>query len=103
MFIGVAVSGIGKMIIHNQLMLMIGVLVSLAGMFLTAYPYVTPPPHKRRDSGRSSQPEVLISSPQEHRLPAADNTEYIPSITERTTNLLEDVVPARSQETNDEE
>src|SRR5450432_2026272 len=38
MFIGVAIGVIGKTLMHDEIVTVVGVLVSLAGMFLTVYP-----------------------------------------------------------------
>src|SRR6185312_4298120 len=38
MFLGVAIGVIGKMALHNEVVTVVGVLLSVAGMFLTALP-----------------------------------------------------------------
>ena len=96
MFIGVAIGVIGKMLLHQETITVVGVLVSLLGMFLTVYPYLSPRPRQKRDSIPSSQPEVLTQSQPLKYLPHERNTEYVPSVTERTTALLEDSAPTRA-------
>jgi hypothetical protein len=87
MFIGAAIGVVGKKLLHEDIITVVGVLISLLGMFLTAYPYLRPS-HRQKDSYRpSSQPKVPASSPAE-RLPQGTNIDYVPSITERTTDLL---------------
>jgi hypothetical protein len=98
MFIGVAVGIIGKKLIHEEIVTVVGALVSVAGMFLTAYPYLSPSSRQKYDSSPSSQPEVLIQSQPGKYLPQESNIEYVPSITERTTNLLEMPVATRPKQ-----
>ena len=97
MFIGVAIGVIGKMLLHQDLITVIGVLVSLAGMFISAYPYLSTPARQQSDSNLTSQAKVAKSSPRVKQLPEESDIEYVPSITERTTNLLpEDARPRTS-------
>jgi hypothetical protein len=88
MFIGVAIGVIGKKLIHEEIVTVVGVLISLAGMFLAVYSFLSPPHLRKHDSSSSSQPEVLTQSQSTTSLPPAGRIEHIPSITERTTNLL---------------
>jgi hypothetical protein len=88
MLIGAAIGIIGKKLVHDDIVTVVGVLISLAGMFLTVYPYLAPSPRKKNDSGSSLQPEVLKQSQPGKYLPQERNVEYLPSITERTTDLL---------------
>ena len=88
MFIGIAVGIIGKKLMHEEMVTVVGALVSVAGMFLTVYPYLSPPSRQKVDSSPSSQPHTLIQSQADKYLPRENNIEYVPSITERTTNLL---------------
>jgi hypothetical protein len=87
MFIGVAIGVIGKMLVHEEVVTVVGVLVSLAGMFLTVYPYLSPSLRRIYVSTASSQPEVPTQS-QPGYLPQESSIEYVPSVTERTTDLL---------------
>jgi len=89
MFIGVAVGIIGKKLMHEDIVTAVGALVSIMGMFLAVYPSLSPSSRRKVDSSPSSQPDIL-SQPQAGKyLPPESNIEYVPSITERTTNLLE--------------
>jgi zinc-ribbon domain len=88
MFIGAAIGVVGKKFLHVDIVTVVGVLISLLGMFLTAYPFLAPGPRKKNDSIPSSRPEVLTPSRPTEYLPTGSNTEYVPSITERTTDLL---------------
>jgi hypothetical protein len=88
MFMGVAMGIIGKKLLHQEIVTVVGVLVALAGMFLVAYPYLSPSRPKKYDPSPSTQPEALTPSQPAKYLSSESNMEYIPSITERTTDLL---------------
>jgi hypothetical protein len=88
MFIGIAFGVTGKMLLHQEFITGIGVLISVLGMFLTAYPYLFTPSRARSDHNTS--PGKVLTSPQQAKLlPGDSGTEYIPSITEKTTDLLQ--------------
>ena len=100
MLVGVAIGVIGKKLMHEDLVTVIGVLISLAGMFLTVYPYLSPSGRGKSEPSRSSQTPVITESQPPKALPHERQTEYVPSITERTTDLLKDpVTPAREPNT----
>jgi hypothetical protein len=103
MFIGVTVGIIGKKLIQEDMVTVIGALVSVAGMFLTVYPYLSRSSRQKYDSGPSSQPEVLIQSQPGKYLPQESNTEYEPSVTEGTTNLLKNSAATRPKQEEDGE
>lgn len=87
MFLGVITGVMGKMLMHDEMVIFTGVLFSLIGMFLTVFPYVLPSPQPKYDSTSVTQPESLTQSRLNY-LPQESGAGYIPSITERTTNLL---------------
>jgi hypothetical protein len=96
MFVGAAVGVIGKKLLHQDIVTVVGILVSLAGMFLTAYPYLSPAPRRKIDSSQSSPTDGLNPSSARKDLPQGSNIEYTPgSITERTTDLLENSAATR--------
>ena len=95
MFIGVAIGITGKMLMHEEMVTVVGVLVSLVGMFLTVYPSLSPSPRQKYDSIPSSQPEVPTQSQPTRYLPQEGNIEDVPGITERTTDLLKNSAATR--------
>ena len=100
MFVGVAVGVVGKMLLHQDIVTVVGVLVSLIGMFLTVYPYVSPP-RQKHISGSSSETDLLAASQSKNYLPQGTNPAYTPSVTERTTDLLRDataMTPSREED-----
>lgn len=88
LFLGVAVGVVGKKLIHDDVVSVVGILISLIGMFLTVYPHLTPSKRRRSDSTTLSEPQLSPSEPVKS-LPQERSIEYVPSITERTTGLLE--------------
>jgi hypothetical protein len=102
MLIGVAIGVLGKKLLHEDIVTVVGVLISLLGMFLTAYPFLASPRRKRPDFNASSQSEVITPSRPTEYLPLGSNTEYVPSITERTTDLLKNPAATKRQEKNEE-
>jgi hypothetical protein len=87
MFLGAATGVIGKMMMHDQMVTLVGVLASLVGMFLAVLSALLPA-RTRDHYSLPSQPELEITSQQIKSLPEERPIEYVPSITERTTDLL---------------
>ena len=88
MFLGVAIGVIGKKLMHDEVVTVIGVLVSLAGMFLSVYPYVMLSPRLKHREEPSSESKLEAQSEPRKSLSQERTTEYVPSIAERTTGLL---------------
>lgn len=104
MFIGVVIGVVGKMLMHQDAVTVVGVLLSLLGMFLTAFPYLLPQPRRRRDYSLSAQPEVLTGSQATTYLPTHERSvEPVPSVTERTTELLKNSAARRPEQKEDGE
>ena len=95
LFIGVAIGVVGKKLLYQDVVTVIGVLISLLGMFLTAFPYLAPPRRKALPEA-DPQPESFERTARPKYLPDQNRAEYIPSITERTTNLLSTPTATRS-------
>ena len=85
MFVGVVIGVTGKKLLHQDVVTFVGILISLVGMFLTAYPYIAP---RRRVAGSTSETDSLTSSPSKAPLPQPTGAGFIGSVTERTTDLL---------------
>ena len=88
-FIGVAIGLVGKMLLHQDIITVVGVLASLAGMFLTAYPYLSPVRPQRYDVNPDAQPQALAPVQPTKKLAPMDDIDFVPSVTEGTTELLE--------------
>lgn len=101
MLIGVAIGVVGKKLLDEDLITVVGVLISLAGIFLVCYPYLSPQRQKSDESVPSSQPQVLNTPHAAEYLPPGNSVDYVPSITERTTNLLENSPVEKPREKND--
>jgi hypothetical protein len=88
MFIGIAIGVVGKMILLNSVVTAAGVIVSLAGMLLTMYPFLS-----GRSSGRQSRltsntiDAVHPAEPTKKLNPLAAEVE-VPSVAENTTTRL---------------
>ncbi len=93
LFLGAAIGVVGKKLLYQDVITVVGVLIALLGMFLTVFPYLAPP---RRKSLREVEPptDSFARSASPKSLP--EGAEYIPSITERTTNLLSTPTETRS-------
>jgi hypothetical protein len=101
MFIGAAIGVIGKMLLHEDIVTVVGVLLSVFGIFLTAFPYLSPSRVREPQSGRNIA-TLPQATPASH-LPPERDPQYLPSITERTTNLLEKTAISRPAQDKDGE
>jgi hypothetical protein len=97
MFVGAALGVVGKKLMHEDIVTVVGVLMSLVGMFLTVYPYLLPS-RAKHDTSPHSQPDELPVFQPPKSLPIERDIDYVPSITERTTNLLETRPAARPKQ-----
>ncbi len=92
-FVGIAIALVGKMLLHLEILTLVGVLISLAGMFfIAAYPYLLRNP-KKRGIDVSSQPQNLAPAETTNKLPPISAIDHFPSVTEGTTELLKDPAP----------
>ena len=96
MLLGAAIGVVGKKLLHQDIVTVVGIIISLVGMFLTVYPYLSPPrPTKHRPDPPLRPGEVNPPTPAKSLPPASFG--YMPSITERTTDLLENSGATRPQ------
>lgn len=92
-FVGIAIALVGKMLLHLEIFTLVGVLISLAGMFfIAAYPYLLRNP-KKRGIDVLSQPQSLAPAETTNKLPPISAIDHFPSVTEGTTELLKDPAP----------
>lgn len=101
MFIGAAVGIIGKKLLYVDIVTIVGALVAIAGIALTAYPYLSAAGRKSVTATPTSQPDALDQSQPLKHLPQESNFEYVSSITERTTTLLTKAEPTKPKQEED--
>lgn len=89
MFLGAALGVIGKMIVHWEVLTAVGALTAMVGMFLIAYPSLTSLRRGKAASTSPSPEQLPAAQPVERLLPTPGDTDFVPSVTERTTNLLQ--------------
>lgn len=90
---GLITIGLGVTVLVNaqnyDLINWLGILVFLAGVVLAIYGASTLDKAKALPSGQSSQSKALNQSDMSSYLPPKDLSDPLPSVTERTTKLLE--------------
>jgi hypothetical protein len=99
MFIGAAIGVLGKILLHNDVVTVVGVLLALAGMLLAVYPFLVP----RSSTGTAAEPspraDVPFRAGPTMQLRDASAFDNIPSVIEETTDLLK--TPVSPRETHD--
>ena len=88
MFSGLGIAVTGSMVLHLDLVIYIGVLMNFLGMFLIVYPSVIPVGRQKPVSLTSAQPDALTPAETTKKLTPMNDLDFIPSVTEGTTNLL---------------
>ena len=88
MFAGLMIAVTGAILLHLDVVIFIGVMATIAGMFLVGYSSMMParPKNKARPS---TQSETLEKAETTKKLPPMTDIDFVPSVTERTTSLLE--------------
>ena len=90
-FGGIVIALFGRMLLQQQIVTLIGVLASISGMFfIAATPFLRRTRSNKRGIHPSTQPEVLAPAEPTRKLPPMSVVDYIPSVTEDTTELLKD-------------
>ena len=87
-FLGVATALVGSLLLHQDIVRIVGIFTMLAGMFLIGYPIVSPRRPRKRTVESSPQPDALPRAETTRKLPAMSNLDFVPSVTEGTTELL---------------
>ena len=87
-FVGVAISVVGKMVLHADIITAVGVLIALAGMLLAAYPFLSVPRPPKPITAKTDREAVLTPSQPTRKLPDISEASFIPSVVEDTTDLL---------------
>ncbi len=95
-FIGVVIGILGKKALASELITLIGVFIALAGMFfMAAMPYLRRSRPRKQKVSPSPQPDTLARADTTNKLLPVGEDDFIPSVTEGTTELLN--TPARKQ------
>ena len=92
-FAGLGIALTGKMLFHLDLVVYIGVLMNFLGMFLIVYPSVAPPRRTKSVLPTFAKQETLTPAETTKKLTPVNDIDFIPSVTEGTTNLLKISVP----------
>ena len=89
MFAGVVLGIIGKKLFNIDIVSVVGVLLSVAGMFMIAYPFIFPSPRRRQDAVPRQQPGSMKPADPTKKLTQMNDIDFISaSVTEGTTDLL---------------
>lgn len=91
LIMGTGIGVVGKMLIHVDIVTVAGVLISLLGMLLTAAPFVMPSRLSRTIASRSAH-EPLEPARATTKLPSLNESDFIPSVVENTTELLKEPI-----------
>ncbi len=96
-FGGIAIALFGRMVFHLEAAALIGVLISIAGMFyVAAYPYLRRSLGQKRKTAPTSHGVPLTPGYQTNKLPPMSVNDFPMSVTENTTDLLK--VPVKRDE-----
>ena len=95
LFLGALLLGINKKMLHNDLVGMIGLLLTIVGPILSAYAVMSPLWRQANKSSTVTEPKLTIESESKLHTSPEGLPAPPPSITERTTNILE-IEPAKT-------
>lgn len=87
-FAGVAIALVGTMLLHLDIVRTVGIFTMLVGMFLIGYPIIAPPRRRKGVVEVSPPPEALPRAETTRKLPEMSDIDFVPSVTEGTTELL---------------
>jgi hypothetical protein len=88
-FGGIIVALFGRMLLHIDVVVLVGVLLSICGMFfIAAYPLLRRSLRPRTNIIGTSQPESLAAAEPTNKLPPMSANDFVGSVTENTTDLL---------------
>lgn len=89
-FAGIFTSLAGSLF-NQRGIVFVGVFLLVAGMFfIAAYPMLRSLLPRKRSAAGNTQPESLAHAETTKKLAPVDDNSFIPSVTENTTNLLND-------------
>lgn len=99
-FAGLGIAVTGSMVLHLELIIYLGVLMNFLGMFLIVYPSIIPPRGRKPSRHIFDEPDVLTSAPPTKKLAPMSDLDFIPSVTEGTTELLRSPVTKAAEVSN---
>ncbi len=89
MFGGIIIALASKALLNQDVITLVGVLISIAGMFvIAAYPILFPKQSTRRDVRHPTPNAALAPAETTNKLPPMSDIDFVPSVTEKTTDLL---------------
>jgi hypothetical protein len=97
MVFGGLLLAMGGKIFDVKWVIFTGLVIMMSGVFfVAAYGLLRQSRPRKRKAVQSPQPESLSPADTTNKLPPIAANDFIPSVTERTTNLLETPAPSRS-------
>lgn len=88
MFLSLTVALTGAMLLHIDIVIYGGLVGMILGIFLIGYAAVGPSRSAKR-TARPTQPDALPKAETTRKLAPMNEMDFVPSVTERTTSLLE--------------
>ena len=89
MFAGVMIAIVGKTLLHLDLVTNVGVLMNVVGMFLIVYSLLGPSRRTNVNRVQTGHLKELPKAKTTGKLAPMSDIDFVPSVTERTTDLLE--------------